>query len=164
MIYCWVDSFTKLYWIRNDQPWKTYVQSRVNEICLLTNKTNWKFCPGKLNPADLPSRSCAAEDLLRSDLWWHGSSFLRESDDQWPDMPTTFDQEKASEELVKCPPLIIYTLVTATGYPSNAVKLDTIIDTNRYGPKLKLLRVTAVVVKFTKLCQKNRGSRVKSGT
>ena len=79
-------------------------------------------------------------------------------------MPTIFDQEKANEELMKCPLLITHTLVTGTGHPNNAVKLDAIIDANRYGSKLKLLRVTAIVVKVTKLCQKNRGSRVKSGT
>ena len=56
-------------------------------------------------------------------------------------MPTTFDQERTNEELVKYPPLITYTLVTATDHPSNAVRLDAIIDANRYGSKLKLLRV-----------------------
>lgn len=77
-------------------------------------------------------------------------------------MPTNFDPEKANEELVKYPPLVTYTLVTATDHPSNAVRLDAIIDANRYGSKLKLVRVTAVVVKFTKLCQEDRGSPVKS--
>ena len=67
-IYCWADSLTTLCWIRNDRPWKAYIQSRVNKIRQLTNKNNWKFCPGKANPADLPSRSCLAEDLARSDL------------------------------------------------------------------------------------------------
>ena len=90
-IYCWVDSFTTLCWIKNDRPWKAYVQSRVNEIRQLINKNKWKFCPGKVNPADLPSRPCLAKDLIRSDLWWHGPSFLQQSDDHWPDMPTTFD-------------------------------------------------------------------------
>lgn len=56
-------------------------------------------------------------------------------------MPTTFDLEKDYEELVKYPLLITYTLVTATDHPSNAVRLDAIIDANRYGSKLKLLRV-----------------------
>ena len=151
-IYCWVDSFTTLCWIRNNRPWKAYIQSRVNEIYQLANKNNWKFCPGKANPADLPSRSCLAEDLTRSDLWWHGPSFLRESDDHWPDMPTTFDQEKANEELVKHPPPITYALVAASDHHSNTVRLDGINDTDRHGSKTKLLRVTAtvMVVKFYK--------------
>ena len=79
-------------------------------------------------------------------------------------MPTTFDQEKTNEQLVKHPPLITYGLVTATDHPSNAVTLDAIIDSNRYGSKLRLLRVTVIVVKFTKLCQEDKGSRVKTGT
>ena len=159
-IYCWVDSLTTLCWIRNERPWKAYIQSRVNEIRQLTNKNNWKFCPGKANPADLPSRSCLAEDLTRSDLSWHGPSFLRESDDHWPNMPTTFDQEKANEELVKHPPPITYALAAASDHSSNTVRLDVIIDTDRHGSKTKLLRVTAMVVKFTRLCQKDIGNQI----
>ena len=136
----------------------------MNEIRQLTNKNNWKFCPGKANLADLPSRSCLAEDLARSDLWWHGPSFLRESEDHWPDMPTTFDQEKANEELVKHPPPITYAMVAASDHPSNTVGLDAIIDTDRHGSKTKLLRVTAMVVKFTRLCQKDIGNQTGSDT
>ena len=58
-------------------------------------------------------------------------------------MPTTFDQEKANEELVKHPPHITYALVAASDHPSNTVRLDAIIDTDRRGSKTKLLRVNA---------------------
>jgi len=64
--YCWTDSFTTLCWIKNDRPWKTYVQGRVNEICKLMDRDSWRFCPGKENPADIPSRSC--QYVVRNDL------------------------------------------------------------------------------------------------
>ena len=79
-------------------------------------------------------------------------------------MPTTFDQEKGNEELVKHPPPITYALVAASDHPSNTVTLDVIIDTDRHGSKTKLLRVTAMVVKFTRLCQKDIGNPIGSET
>jgi hypothetical protein len=49
----WVDSTTVLHWIKNERAWKQYVNHRVNEIRQLTNKNDWRFCPGQENPADL---------------------------------------------------------------------------------------------------------------
>ena len=75
--YCWTDSFTTLCWIQNERQWKTNVQRRVEEIRSLTNKDSWRFCPGVENPADIPSSSCMAADLVHNDLWWNGPLFLR---------------------------------------------------------------------------------------
>jgi len=36
--YCWVDSYTALFWIRNNHCWRQYIQGRVNEIRKLTDK------------------------------------------------------------------------------------------------------------------------------
>ena len=54
-IYYWTDSYTTLCWIKNNHHWKQYVQHRVSEIHNLTDKEQWRFCPGPQNPADLPS-------------------------------------------------------------------------------------------------------------
>jgi len=54
--YLWTDSMVALHWVRNRKTWKPYVQSRVKEIRELTDSNCWNFCPGALNPADLPSR------------------------------------------------------------------------------------------------------------
>ena len=54
---------TTLCWIRNERPWKQYVQHRVDEIRKLTSKNDWRHCPGKQNPADLPSRGVNAKEL-----------------------------------------------------------------------------------------------------
>ena len=62
-IFYWVDSITTLHWIRNDRNWKQYVQHRVNEIRDLSSVESWRFCPGSLNPADLPSRGISAKEL-----------------------------------------------------------------------------------------------------
>ena len=49
----WVDSTTVLHWIKNERAWNQYVNHRVREIRQLTNKHDWRFCPGHENPADL---------------------------------------------------------------------------------------------------------------
>ena len=82
--YYWVDSFTTLCWIRNNKPWRQYVQHRVNEIRRLSDKEKWRFCPGELNPAGIPSRGCAVKELVNNKSWWNGPTFLTED-------PTTND-------------------------------------------------------------------------
>ena len=53
-----------------------YVQHCVNEIRESTDTSYWKYCPGRLNPADLPSRGLRAKDLLNNPLWWNGPDFI----------------------------------------------------------------------------------------
>jgi len=60
-----------LHWICNKRAWKQYVQNCVEEIRGLTPGGNWNFCPGELNPADLPSRGVTAKELAGNTLWWH---------------------------------------------------------------------------------------------
>ena len=79
----------------------------------LTDKEKWRFCPGKMNPTDIPSRGCSGKDLVENELWWSGASFLKELPELWPDTPTTFVAEMTSEELIKNPPVITYSLAAA---------------------------------------------------
>ena len=91
-MYNWTDSMTVLCWITNDKVWKQYVQHRVQEICKLTSRNSWKFCPGSKNPADLPSRGLKANELLTDTLWWDGPGFLYQPGSKWP------------KESTACPP------------------------------------------------------------
>lgn len=61
----WIDSLTMLLYIRH----------RVEEILKLTSKEEWRFCPGNLNPADIPFRGLKGQDLVESKVWcmeWYG--------------------------------------------------------------------------------------------
>ena len=59
-----------LYWIQHNKAWKQYNGTRVREIQHLTNKEQWRLCPGVLNPADLPSRGLGASELVNCRMWW----------------------------------------------------------------------------------------------
>ena len=82
--------------------------SMLNEIRRLTSRETWRHCPGKENPADIPSRSCGALELVESNLWWNGPPFLQHDSDQWPDLVTNYEVEGANEELIKKSPAIIH--------------------------------------------------------
>ena len=159
--YCWVDSYTALCWIRNKRCWKQYIQSRVNEIRKLTNPDSWRFCPGKDNPADLPSRSCGAVDLINNTTWWNGPSFLQQKSENWPNMPTNFEAESANMELVKNPATCVRSLISTAQVPSPYIDLEAIISPERYSTRLKLLRVTALVLKFVEKLRTSASRRSK---
>ena len=55
---------TVLCWLKNSRQWKQYVRTRVEEIHRRTDVTWWRFCPGAENPADIPSWSCQASELV----------------------------------------------------------------------------------------------------
>jgi hypothetical protein len=100
IVHCWSDSMTALSWIRRDESWGTFVGNRVREVNRLTKSTQWRFVPGVLNPADLPSRGCLPSELLESS-WWEGPTWLRESEDHWPKQIETVDEDEVALEKMK---------------------------------------------------------------
>lgn len=64
---CYTDSKVALYWIRGcEKEWKQFVENRINTIRALVLSHCWRHCPGKENPADIPSRGTTALDLSES--------------------------------------------------------------------------------------------------
>ena len=127
------------------------VSHRVKEIRQLTDKTQWYHCPGIFNPADLPSRGISAKELIGSTIWWNGPAFLQLSEEKWPltSNPQAMNDIIPSE-LIKFTPSVSYTFSTTTG---NVSSLDQAIDYTHLGNMTCLLRVTALVLRFTNNCQ-----------
>ena len=62
---CWTDSQVVLHWIcQPTYNWQTFVANRVSEIQRLVQPSNWRYIPGKQNPADLCSRGISASALV----------------------------------------------------------------------------------------------------
>ncbi|GFX63185.1 integrase catalytic domain-containing protein [Trichonephila clavipes] len=85
-----------LYWIKREGMWMSFVSNRVNEIRRLSEASSWKFVPGILNPADIPSGGCSVKTLVKKQ-WHEGPSWLRDSREKWPDFELSPD-----ENIVTC--------------------------------------------------------------
>ena len=84
----WTDSSTVRNWIRAPAAsYQIFVANRIGEIQTLTDAAEWRFVPGKLNPADLSTRSVIEEGAIASS-WLSGPDFLQEKEENWPkDLP-----------------------------------------------------------------------------
>ncbi|GFU44781.1 DUF1758 domain-containing protein [Trichonephila clavipes] len=72
-IWMWTDSTIALAWIKT-KPYKlkTFVSNRVAEIQALSKDYHWKHVSSKNNPADLISRGCNVDELLKNEMWFSG--------------------------------------------------------------------------------------------
>ena len=153
---CYTDSKVALYWIKGiDKEWKPFITNRVNEIRRRVPPVCWRHCPGRENPADLPSRGMSPNELAGSRLWHYGPDWLihpRTCRDEELEMPEDCLKEIKTTH---CP---THSLLTAEG--SNS--LSNIIHCENYSNLLRLLRVTAYVCRFVeKVKGKIRGVKAK---
>ncbi|GFU71180.1 DUF1758 domain-containing protein [Trichonephila clavipes] len=69
----WTDSTIALAWIKTEpHKLKTFVSNRVAEIQALSKDYHWKHVSSKDNPADLISRGCNVDELLKNEMWFLG--------------------------------------------------------------------------------------------
>ena len=90
MVHIFTDSLLNLQRVQRgigkSKPWE---ERRVRKIIERKENSTISFCPGVLNPADLPSRGCDLEDLTnRFKFWSEGPEFLRLPKEQWPKQPS----------------------------------------------------------------------------
>ncbi|GFQ73003.1 hypothetical protein TNCT_517161 [Trichonephila clavata] len=79
------------------KQWKPFVSNWVHEIQDLTNPQNWRFVKGEQNPADIDSRGCSAEELMKNSRFWHEPHWLTLSEENWP-KNERLSQETTNEE------------------------------------------------------------------
>ncbi|XP_046570042.1 uncharacterized protein LOC124278365 [Haliotis rubra] len=76
---------TVLRYISNDTSrFHTFVANRVSMIREATNKEQWNYVAGKINPADACSRGMNIDKLQKCDIWFKGPGFLGEEQREWP--------------------------------------------------------------------------------
>ena len=148
---CFTTSQVALCWIKGvNKDWKPFLQIRVKEIRQLVPAEFWNHCPGKDNPADLPSRGLTPIELSFSKLWRNGPEWLgpdfeccpQMSDDGMPEQCTVELKTGNRSELP-------HTLLT-----HQTLGIGHVVDCERFSTTHKLYRVTAYVLKFIQLLKK----------
>ena len=107
----------------------------------------WRHCPGKENPADIPSRGASPQELDESTLWCQGTGWLALPVADSGDSELTMPEECLLEMKAKDRRLVHSMLITDTA----TCCLGGIICCEDYSSLPQLLRVTAYVVKFVKM-------------
>jgi hypothetical protein len=148
---CFTDSKVTLYWItQQDKEWKQFVQNRVCEIRQLTPVEVWMYCPGKENPADLPSRGVNLEVLINNPIWLYGPSWLSEDIIQTDTASYICRREDSVPEECRSEMKINHSVLLAAS-AAECRSQSPVLDCEVYSNLQHLLRVTALVMKFLKV-------------
>ena len=135
----WSDSQIVLSWLSSKKKLQPYIQNRINKINELTSSHKWKFCPTSGNPADLLTRGLTTKQFNdNKQFWFHGPYWLAKPEQGWP------------EKLLLSECEINETIINTVNIQTNNTSTLNIIDLERYSTWKKALRVTALVIKFTK--------------
>ncbi|XP_058456469.1 uncharacterized protein LOC131433878 [Malaya genurostris] len=151
-VFFWTDSQTVLSWIRSDQrKYKQFVGFRIGSILSLTNVTDWRWTPSKLNVADHLTKWDNMPSMLPDGQWFRGLDFLYEAEQQWPKQvqpqPNTTTEMRA-----------IFLL-------HDIVLIEPFIDANRISKWNVLVRTVACLYRFISNCRrKHRGQPIEAFT
>ncbi|XP_068728870.1 uncharacterized protein [Montipora capricornis] len=139
-VVCWSDSMVALHWIKGQSSsWKPFVANRVAEVQSTWDPECWRYCGSKENPADLLTRGLSSSDTISSTLWWNGPQWMSSPCEPLPAQPE--NEAAPAEACEEKRTTDVYTAVLA----------EPLIDMSRYGAWLKLIRVTAYVLRAVKL-------------
>ncbi|XP_044766260.1 uncharacterized protein LOC123322380 [Coccinella septempunctata] len=144
--FLWSDSQIVLAWISaSPSSLKVFVANRVAEIQGLTANCEWRYVPTRDNPADLVSRGLYPSELLESQLWWRGPTWLCLEKGNWPNH---------TYAVVNLPELRQQTCV--------AIKecQETLFPFERFSSYTHLLRTVAYMLRFAKNCRTFQTERV----
>ena len=126
---CYTDSQIALCWIKGlDKEWKPFIQNRVLEIRRLVPIEQWRFCPGRENPADFPSRGIATTELCDNTLWWSGPGWLGSCENS-EFSPTEMPLESMLE--LRSTPSTIELLINEKYSISNIIEITKYSDLSR---------------------------------
>ena len=148
--FCWIDSMAAMFWIKStEREWKQFIQNRIDKVRKLILPEARNFCPGRLNPADLPTRGVKTRDLKNSDIWLQGPKFLRESEEAWPKQPNIqVPYDQVQDELKAEFRKSIQKLSTNYATAMVTCSVEVVINPKNYGDVAQLFRITAYVLKF----------------
>ena len=150
----WMDSLVALFWINNPgKPWKVFVSNRVKKIAEITEKLKivWKYCPTKMNLADLGSTGMSIEKM-ESLKWFTGPKWLLDERD-WPPQPELKTSKDTHSEY-KATELVLF------NNEREADEWDDLLNRSSYW---RTLRVTAWMLRFVSNCRTKSKKKRKIG-
>ena len=178
-IYYWTDSTIVYCWVLNyKKKYDSYVQKRLEKIRSILHHpycNELKLVPSKSNPADIGTRGVSPKNLSNSDLWFQGPKFLLLSELGWPNLSAGDKFDAYNENNCNtvygdsCLSRVVDNINASYANGSSTCLLGTadnnvienndaclssIIDINKFSSLIKLLRVTAYVIKFIKILKK----------
>lgn len=142
--YAWTDSTIVLHWLKKSPlVLKTFVSHRVASILESTSIRSWMHIDTKQNPADLVSRGLNAEDLLKSKLWLQGPEWLKQKRTDWPKSKLIVTPDVKGEIDREVKPAEIFEIMACAPLENNKGSLLL-----RYSSWRKILRITAIILRF----------------
>ena len=153
----YTDSQCVLHWMQTAKPLPVFITNRLKEI-----KTDqgiyFKYVPTKDNPVGIATRGLSPSELSLS-IWWTGPQWLQQHKKHWPEwrIPET---NRSSQQLdTESEKMTSSELKLIVGEGSHMEKRESTLATvtvslvdikeERFSTLLKLLRVTAWVIRFT---------------
>ena len=169
-IVLWSDSKIALSWIRSTKKLPRFVENRCKYI-RESIISDYRYCPSTDNPADLLTRGITSDQLLQSNLWWHGPGWLTRGDWPVPTTPhsaillvpsTTPDEPEVTtsdEEAPDQPERPPNDAIADETINLDSIDVSKVIDIDRFSSMDKLLKCTGYVLR---VLDKLRSLRTKS--
>ncbi|XP_062541544.1 uncharacterized protein LOC134209563 [Armigeres subalbatus] len=131
--FLWTDSTTARSWIRSDpRRYKPFVAHRVGEILEITDVSEWRWVPSKLNPADEVTKWGRGPYFSPDSQWFHGPRFLRLPEGEWP---KATDSVEATNEDTRTSVMLHFVF-------------QPILDFERFSSWKKIMRTMVYVLRF----------------
>ena len=94
-IIMFTDSMTVKGWIKDwKRKLKSFENFRVRRIRMLTPIAEWRYCPTKLNPADICSKGLNADEADKWAIFHQGPAFIHQHPETWPKEPEVTKEEE----------------------------------------------------------------------
>lgn len=140
--HCWTDSTIVLAWLaKHPSCWKTFIANRVAFIQSHLPSAQWHHVSTEDNPADCSSRGITSDELIGHALWWTGPSWLTHERETWPDTSSPDIEGAMVERKAE-----LFSLIA-----SQNSHLDL---GSKISSWVKMLKITAYVLRFTALCRR----------
>ncbi|XP_052742136.1 uncharacterized protein LOC128198001 [Bicyclus anynana] len=142
----WTDSTIVLGWLKM-LPCKlnTFVRNRVGDILDRTTNCTWRHVSSEDNPADYVSRGVSVGALESLDMWWSGSSFLKEPEPRWPS--TVINSESLPETRME---------ISCLAKSDTSSDIINLINFDRFSKFNRLKRTVAYMLRFIEACKGRR--------